>query len=133
VPIRKFAEKFIKAEDEAWMEGRFDNLFALEHRDIVLNFTLPFTSVGQAAQKQQILDHRAAFTGLRVDWKYLTGDGNLFALSFKMNGTYTGQLPGFPPPQGQKVSVDGLFLFRLENDIIVEAWSRSVMKGLSLP
>ncbi len=131
--IKDFAEKFIKAEDEAWMEGRFDALFALEHPDIKLNFTPPFTTVGREAQKKQILDHRAAFSGLRVDWKYLTGDGKLFALSFKMSGTYTGQLPGFAPPEGQQVSVDGLFLFRVEHNRIVEAWSRSVMKGLSLP
>jgi predicted ester cyclase len=133
INIKDFAEKFIRAEDEAWMQGKFDSLFALEHPDIVLNFTPPFTTVGREAQQRQILDHRAAFPGLRVDWKYLAGDGGLFALSFKMNGNYTGQLPGFSPPQGQPVSVDGLFLFRVGNGVIVEAWSRSVMKGLSLP
>lgn len=128
--IKEFAEKFIKAEDEAWYQGNLDTLQALEHPNAVYNLTPPLQFVGWEAHKQQILGFRQAVSNFKHEWKYLAGDGNLFALSYKMSCLFTGEIPGFPPPTGKEITADGLFVFRVENDKIVEAWSRSIMTGL---
>jgi len=128
--IKEFAEKFIKAEDEAWLNGNLDPLEALDDPNAVYNLTPPFQFVGWEAHKQQILGMRQAISNLRQKLEYLTGDGNLFVCSYKMSGMFTGEIPGFPPPTGKEVTADGLFVFRVENGKVVEAWSRSIMTGL---
>jgi len=75
---------------------------------------------------------RQAAPGLRIEWKYITGEGNLFALSFKTSGAkFTGTVPGFPPPTGKEVTVYSLFVFRLKKGKIVEAWSNGTITGLT--
>lgn len=129
--IKEFAERFIKAEDEAWYQGKYEALQALESPDAVYNLTPPFQFVGFEAHKQQIQGLRQAVSNLRQKLEYLAGDGNLFICSYKMGGLFTGEIPGFPPPSGKEITADGLFAFRVENDKVVEAWSRSIMTGLS--
>jgi predicted ester cyclase len=72
---------------------------------------------------------RQAISNLKHEFKYLAGDGSIFLLSYQMSGLFTGEIPGFPPPTGKEVSADGLFAFRVENDKIIEAWSRIIMTG----
>ena len=128
--IKEFAEKFIAAEDEAWFNGNLNHLQALEAPDVIYNLTPPFQFVGWEAHKQQILGMRAAISNLKQKFTYLAGDGSLFLLDYKMSGLFTGEIPGFPPPTGKEVTVDGLFAFHVKDGKIVEAWSRSIMTGL---
>jgi predicted ester cyclase len=128
--IKDFAEKFIKAEDEAWHRGNLAALQALEAPDAVYNLTPPFQFVGWEAHKEQILGMRRAISNLHHEFRYLAGSGNLFLLAYRMNGRFTGEIPGLPPPTGDQVSADGLFAFRVKNGKVVEAWSRSIMTGL---
>ena len=79
--------------------------------------------VGHEAHKQDILGTRQAIPDIKQEWKYLTGEGNLFALSYKSGGRTTGEKPGFPILIGKKVATDYLFVFRVKNDILVEAWA----------
>ena len=120
--IEEFAQKFIKAEDEAWQKGNFKALEALEDPNVIYHMPPPLDFVGFEAHKQQIMGSKQAISGLRQEWKYLTGEGNLFALSYKSRFMFTGEVPGMPPPTGKEVTSDSLFLFRLKNGKIVEAW-----------
>lgn len=128
--IKEFAEKFIKAEDEAFQNGNFDALEALEDPNAVYHSAATPDLMGWEAHKQYILRARQAFSDYRQEYKYLTGEGNLFVLSYKMSGMFTGEIPGFPPPTGKEVTADGLFVFRVENDKIIEVWAKSIITGL---
>jgi len=53
--IKKFAEKFIKAEDEAFQKGNFEPLKALEDPNVVYHMSTFGDMVGHEAHKQQIM------------------------------------------------------------------------------
>ena len=128
--IKEFAEKFIKAEDEAWQNGNLDALEALENPNVIYHLlALNQETSGWEAHKQYILTARQGFSNLQQEWKYLTGEGNYFALTYKMNGLFTNEIPGFPPPTGKEVTAYSLFLFRLQNGKIAEAWSNGSTTG----
>jgi hypothetical protein len=130
--IKDFAEKFIKAEDEAWQKGNFDALEKLEDPNIVYHFLLLGLDVnGFEAHKQQINDGRMGSSDIKQEWKYLTGEGNLFSLSYKSRIVSNGKIPGMPPA-GKEMTSNNLFLFRLKNGKITEAWSNGSATGIDV-
>jgi predicted ester cyclase len=131
--IKDFAEKFIKAEEEAIHEGKFDALEKLEDAKVVYHFMRSDTeTVGWEAHKNIILGMRQRTPGIRVEWKYLTGEGNLFALSFKASGAkFTGTTPGSPPPTGKEVTSNSLFVLRVHKGKIAESWSNGTITGIT--
>ena len=128
--IKKFAEEFIKAEDEAFQNGNFEPLSKLEDPEMVYHL-MEFDRelVGHEAHKQFIIAGRQAASEIHQEWKYLTGEGNLFALSYKSRSKWKGNLPGFPPLAGKETTAYTLFLFRLKNGKIVEAWENGISSG----
>jgi len=122
--IKDFAEKFIKAEDEAWQKGNFEPLKALEDPNVVYHmpFGLP-NMVGHEAHKQDIIGSRQSRSDIKLEWQYLTGEGNLYAVSLKMSYRITGQKPGGKIPIGKKVSSDELLVGRVKKGRMVEGWA----------
>jgi predicted ester cyclase len=121
--IKEFAGKFIKAENEAWEKGNFKPLEALEDPNVVYHLmALGQETAGFEAHKQYITTARKALSNLRQEWKYLTGEGNLFALSYKLRGIFTGEIPGMPIPKGKEFTTDPLLLYRLKKGKIAEVW-----------
>jgi predicted ester cyclase len=130
--IKDFAEKFTKAEDEAWQKGNCDALEKLEDQNVVYHMSAPFGEVvGFEAHKQQILGSRIAASDIKQEWKYLIGEGNLFAFSYKSRVISAGKVPGFPPA-GKEFANDGLFLFHVKKGKIIEAWYNGIVTGLDL-
>jgi len=124
MPVKEFAEKFIKAENKAWKTGNCDALEALENPNVVYHQS-PADVMGWEAHKQYILMARQATSDLKQEWEYLTGAGNLFALSYKMNCIVTRELMGIPP--GKKVTNDSIFVVRLARGKIAETWIKGAM------
>ncbi len=131
--VKDFAERFINAEYEAFHEGKFDALEKLETPDVTYHLiAMGEDTAGFEAHKQYILGIRQMAPGVRINWKYLTGEGNMFALQFTTGGAkFTGSAPGFPPPSGKELVVNSLFLFRLKEGKIAEAWSNGTITGLT--
>ena len=129
--IEDFAQKFIKAENEALQQGNFDALAELEDPNVVYHVPPPITDLlGHEAYKQFLMTARQAFSGQQLEWEYLTGDGNVFALSYKTRGMFTGELPGFPPPTGKEITADNLMVCRLKDGKIIEVWEKGTITGL---
>lgn len=130
--IKEFSEKFIKAEGVAFAEGKFEALKKLEDPNIVFHlYALDQELKGFEAHKQYIAALKQACPGIFPDWRYITGDGNLFTLLLKMSGVkFTDQAPGFPPPTGKEINVSSLWVLRVANGKITEGWSNGVIKGL---
>ena len=131
--IKAFAEKFIKAEYEAWHEGKFDALEKLEDPDVTYHqISMGLEVKGFNAHKQQIMDLRQMAPGIRIELEHLTGDGNVFAAIFKAGGAkFTGQAPGWPPPTGKDITANSIFVFRLDKGRLAEAWSMGIITGLT--
>src|SRR3990172_5011252 len=118
--IKEFADKYIKAQVEAWQKGDFNALQALEDPNVVYHLSLVGQDlVGWEAHKQDILLSREAGSNRRQEWNYLTGEGNLFALSYKSCFISTGK---WIIPTGKEVTGNAMILLRLENGKIVEGW-----------
>lgn len=107
--LEKFADRFIQAEDMAWQQGDFTVLQAIEDPDI---FFHELNLRGFESHKKYIEDARKNVSGLHQVWQYLTGDGNLFAMSYKSTGIYN----------GQNSKTEALMLFRRNNGKITDVW-----------
>jgi len=129
--IKDFADKFVQAENLAWQKGDFSALEKLEDINVLYHTPPLPDQVGREAHKQYILGTRLAVSNLHQDWKYLAGDGNVFAMSYKMSALWTGPIPGMPPPTGKEIGSEFLFVFLLKDGKIVNAWAQGAMTGLT--
>ena len=131
--IKEFAEKFIKAEYEAFHEGKFESLQKLEDPDVTYHqLSLGVELKGFEAHKQQISSLRQAAPGVRIEFEYVTGDGNVFSAIFKTAGArFTGEAPGLPPPTGKELTAHSLYVFRLNKGRLAEVWSIGTVTGLT--
>ena len=71
---------------------------------------------------------RAAFPDWHSDLHHLVADGDLVAEHFTASGTHRGEVLGVPP-SGRTVTLPGMNLFRLDDGVVVEWWSRLDMLG----
>ena len=128
--IKDFAEKLIKAYNEALLKGNTKPLKALEDPNVVYHMGIRGDIAGPDAHEQDILGARIALSDIKMELKYLTGEGNLLALSYKARYISSGKLSGFPPA-GKEIAADSLFLFQLKNGKIKEVWSNGYTTGLT--
>jgi predicted ester cyclase len=130
--LKEFAEKFTKAEEEAWIHGNVDALDEVDDPNVVYHLQPPNPDVvGREAHKQYIIAARKAFTDIHLEWKYLTGEGNLFAISYNEHMMFTGELPGFPPPTGKQITINEICLCRLKKNKMIEVWMAGSATGLT--
>jgi hypothetical protein len=128
VDIKKFAEKFIEAEHQAFQQGNFGALEQIESRNIVIHMPPVPDFNGFEAHKQYIVNGCKSSTNLQQEWGYITGDGNVAVLSLKQRATLTEDNQAFKIPAGSTINTDGFFVLRRENDKIVEIWIKSSME-----
>jgi len=122
--VKEFAQKFIEAEDEAW-KGIFEPLEQIESPDIVIHMPPAPDFHGFEAHKQYLMTARESTKDLKLEWDYITGDGNVAVLSLKEHTTLTVDNPIFQIPAGTTIDADMFFVLRRENDRVAEIW----MKG----
>jgi hypothetical protein len=80
MPAREIASKFMKAETAAWLDGNVNALDEVDAPDVVYHLMPPAGDIkGSETHKQYLATARKAFTDIKMDWKYLTGDDNIFA------------------------------------------------------
>ena len=112
--IERFALAFIEAEKLAWEQGEFDALQALEDPDAVY-LNIDGTVIrGWEAHKQSIMDTKGRFGNAKIkqEWRYLMGEGNMFAVSY----VWTLDIPGQP------IRFRGIAVGRLKDGKLVEEW-----------
>jgi predicted ester cyclase len=117
----EFAEKFIKAEEEAWYKGNIDALDEVEDVNVVYHLPSFPDVTGRDAHKQFIAAACKALSDIKIDIKYLTGEGNLVGFLYTDSKRSTGEFFG-QPPTGKTMSANELWLFRLQNDKVIEGW-----------
>jgi hypothetical protein len=127
--IKKFAEKYIKAEEEAFQKGNFEPLKALEDPNMRVHMPQGYPEmVGHEAHKQQINDSRQIHSFEKQEIKYLTGEGNLFVLSYTASFRVTGEKPGYKLPVGKKVLDNAIIIGRVKKGKVIEGWAINNLK-----
>jgi ketosteroid isomerase-like protein len=115
---QSFADKFIAAETKAWNTGDLEDLKAIESVDVI--YHLPGLDLkGWKAHEDYILQSRPTISNLKQSWKYLSGEGSHFVLSYDSTATVAGK-DGQPPTS---VSNNYLFVFRLNDGKVAEVWT----------
>ena len=109
-------------ENEAFKEGNFEPLKALEAPGVVYHRGSTRDMVGHEAHKQDIMNYRRSTSNHRQEWDYVTGDGNVCVLSIKETMTFVTEHPVVSVPAGKTIEFDALFVLRRENEKIAEAW-----------
>ena len=66
---------------------------------------------------------RAAFPDWRSEQHLVVGEGDIVVEHFTASGTHHGEVMGVPPT-GERVTLRGINIFRLEAGRIVERWGR---------
>ena len=104
------------------VNGNVDALEKLEDPQVVYHMPGGKDRVGHEAHKRDILILRPAISNLKMDMRYLAGEGNVFALSFRSSGRFISEIPTRPLPVGKNFLDDYLFLYRLNKNRISEVW-----------
>ena len=126
--IKEFAEKYIEAQHDAFMNGNFDTLEALEDPEVVLHIGPSQEIEGFEAHKQDILKWREAVSDLQYKTEYLIGDNNLCVLTTKEKAKVTKEVPGFPIQVGTIYNIDDVItILRLADGKIKEVWVKTSM------
>jgi predicted ester cyclase len=121
--IKDIAEKFMKAENDAWLKGNVDAFDAVDSPDVVYHLIPGMPDiVGRDAHKQYIAARRQAFTGIKFDWQYLTGEGSIFAVYCAEQMTSIAEIPGMPLPPGTKIALSTTIIGRVNKDYLAEVW-----------
>ena len=127
---KEFAEKFIKAEEEAW-KGNVKALEEIDDPNVVFHLPPMPDIVGVEGHKKYILTGRQGASDIRFEFLDFVGENNMIALRFTERYKHTGALP-FPPvpPTGKEISFSGAMIFHLKNGKIIEGWMYADVLGL---
>ena len=123
--IKEFAEKWMQADKQAFQEGNFDFLEQLESPNTVFHMAPIPDVIGFEGHKEYILNARESVSDLKQKFEYITGDGNVCAISFKETFTAKVDNPMLQMSAGSTVNIDALFVLRCENDKLAEVWMKS--------
>ncbi len=70
----------------------------------------PDPGMGSTAEdvKKTVAKYYEAMPDMKMHVEDLIAEGNQLVSRVKVTGTYTGALPGMPPPQGQSIALQGI-------------------------
>jgi steroid delta-isomerase-like uncharacterized protein len=97
----------------------------------LINHDLPFPGApdGPEGMRRAAEAFRAALPDWHSEVEELVAEGDLVVERFTASGTHRGELMGVPPT-GKTLVLQGIQIFRIKNDKIVERWGRLDELGL---
>lgn len=116
VIVRRVYDEVINGEQK----DVIDEIFAA---DVVVHDPIMGTNRGVAVFHKQLGMFDAAFPHHRVSVEEIVSQGDLVCVLHTHTATHTGPFLG-KPPTGKTVVVNGIELFRLRDDKIVEFWRK---------
>ena len=128
--IKDFGLTFIEAEKQAFKQGNFDALNAIQDPDVVYHWGGGRDMAGREAHQQDILEYRKRTSKHIQEWNYVAGDGDVCVLSIKERMTFAKEFPAILAPAGSTVEFDAFFVLRRENDKVAEAWIKGASRVL---
>jgi ketosteroid isomerase-like protein len=104
------AKRFIEAENKAWSTGDVSDLKAIESDDVI--YHIPGTDLkGWKAHEDYIVQGRQTVSDLKQSWKYLSGEGDHFIMSYESSAIMLAN--GITP--ATSISLNYLCAFRISD------------------
>lgn len=128
--IKEFGLKFIEAEKQAFQQGNFAALEAIQAPDVIYHWGGGRDMVGREAHRQDIMEYRRRTSSHIQDWDYVAGGGDVCVLSIKETMTFAEEFPTISAPAGVTIEFDAFFVLRRENDTVAEAWIKGAGRVL---
>lgn len=128
--IKEFGLKFIEAEKQAFQQGKFAALEAIQAPDVIYHWGGGRDMVGREAHRQDITEYRRRTSSHIQDWDYVAGDGDVCVLSIKETMTFADEYPAISAPAGVTIEFEAFFVLRRENDKVTEAWIKGAGRVL---
>jgi steroid delta-isomerase-like uncharacterized protein len=123
---KSIAREFIDALFTKGDLGAVDRLLS----DDFINHDPPFGApAGREGMRAAATSFRSACPDWHTDCPFLVGEGDLVVEPFTASGSHMGELMGVVG-QGQKLTLMGINIFRVNNGQIVERWGRLDELGL---
>lgn len=122
---------------DVWSAGDIDAVDELYAEDCVVHDPQVGTLEGRDAVKSWVTESRETFSDTQVTvGEIFSCEGHACGM-WSMTGKHTGALPGMDvPATGKTVSMEGLFIARIEDGMITEEWgmgdSASLMDQLGV-
>ena len=113
----------------AFDSGVLENYVAFYHPQAKLHFLPPGMPQGREGARLFYSGFLAAFPDAKVTVSDVMVDGDMVAERFMLEATHRGAFMGVPPT-GRRVAVNGITMFRIADDQIVERWSEANFLGL---
>jgi predicted ester cyclase len=124
---KKIVDEFIQA---LFTRGELDAVDRyLDPTFIDHDPSFPDAPEGPEGFRQTAATVRAAAADWHSELHQLVAEDDLVVERFTASGTHTGVLMG-APPTGRRLVLDGINIFRLDGDRIVERWGRLDILGL---
>jgi hypothetical protein len=124
--IRKFADKYIDAETQAFNTGDFTALEKIESQDVVFHRGFEDDLVGFFSHKTDVINSRESTTDVVRDWRYIVGDGKICAMNFKCSFKSLNEKSGVPA--GKTMTIESIFVLRVQGGKLVECWANGSSK-----
>ncbi len=120
----------LRAIEQVWNRGDYDNLGELVASDIVIHSATPGGDIhGPEGIRQFYGALRAAFPDLRFTVEDQVAAGDRVVTRWTASGAHTGMFQGIPPT-GKQVCLAGIDIDRFVNDKVVECWPIADELGL---
>lgn len=107
--------------ERGWNRGDFSHLGGLLAQEFAFHVHGSTHTMGTDRLEQIITAWREGFPDLLFVTHEVVAERDLVAIRLTLTGTHLGEWNGLPPT-GNRIEVDHMFLFRFEEDRVVEVW-----------
>lgn len=111
----------IKKYHEIWSNGNVEELYDIIAPHFKSHFIGGFEYVGIEGAKNSVLETKAAFPDWKEEIVDVVADGNKVVTRYYSTGTHSGNWDGIDST-GNKVGIEEMSIYHLENGKIVEQW-----------
>ncbi|WP_306052487.1 ester cyclase [Natronococcus wangiae] len=116
--------------EEIWTDGSLETIDELFAESFVLHDPSSADEPrGRDDYREYVETYRAAFPDLEYTVETVIAEDDIAALRYTAHGTHEGELLGLEPT-GERVSVSGMEMYRVEDGKIVEMWTSYDALGL---
>ena len=113
----------------AWIDNDVAVLDELGDPDLIDHNPAPGQSPDWAGFKQTIAGYKMVFPDFDYDLHAVIAEGDLVASHWTAHGTHQGELFGVPPT-GNKVSLEGINIYRIKDGRVCEVWTQADQMAL---
>jgi steroid delta-isomerase-like uncharacterized protein len=123
--IKEIAEEYA---NKIWNIKEIDAIDTLVHNDVIIHSAIGDFH-GRNHMQQVVRTWLNAFPDLHVSNDIVISENDLVSIQWRAKGTHTGEFKGLAP-KGNQISYNGVTVYRIQNNQIVEYWAYINMQHL---